>query len=69
VVGPLPDAWNSKPVKVDSQIVDGARVFMADVVSEKNRYHHDSYKLASAVMRLYTGRNLDPPEALSVAAR
>jgi uncharacterized cofD-like protein len=69
VVGPLPDAWNSKPVTIDRQIVDGARVYTADVVSEKNRYHHDSYKLASAVMRLYTGRNLDPPEALSVAAR
>jgi len=69
VAGPLPDSWNSKPVIIDRPIVDGARVHMADVVSEKNRYHHDSYKLASAVMRLYTGRNLDPPEPLSVAAK
>ena len=37
--------------------VDGARVVTADVVSEKNRYHHDSDKLAAAIMRLYSGRN------------
>jgi hypothetical protein len=36
--------------------VDGARVITADVVSEKNRYHHDSEKLAAAIMRLYMGR-------------
>ena len=29
----------------------------ADVVSERNRYHHDPEKLASAIMRLYAGRN------------
>jgi uncharacterized cofD-like protein len=57
VAGPLPEAWQSKPVVVDSPVVDGARVVAADVVSEKNRYHHDSVKLAAAIMRLYANRN------------
>jgi uncharacterized cofD-like protein len=56
VRGPLPEAWHSVPVLVDSPTVDGARVITADVVSEKNRYHHDSEKLATAIMRLYMGR-------------
>jgi uncharacterized cofD-like protein len=57
-VGPeLPEAWQSKPVKVDNVQVDGARVISADVVSEANRYHHDSEKLSATVMRLYTARN------------
>jgi hypothetical protein len=29
----------------------------ADVVSEENRYHHDSEKLAQAVMRMYYERD------------
>jgi uncharacterized cofD-like protein len=53
----LPDAWHSQPVKVDSSIVDGARVIAADVISEKNRYYHDSGKLGQAIMRIYNGRN------------
>ncbi len=57
VAGPLPEAWHSEPVRIDLPIVDGARVITADVVSEKNRYHHDSSKLASAIMRIYSGRN------------
>ena len=68
VEGPLPDSWNSKPVIIDSPVVDGARVNTADVVSETNRYHHDSYKLADAIMRLYSSRNeREPPEALAAA--
>ena len=39
-------------------------VMTADVVSERNRYYHDSEKLAAAVMRLYSGRNQGPPEEL-----
>ncbi|HXH22040.1 MAG TPA: gluconeogenesis factor YvcK family protein [Dehalococcoidia bacterium] len=58
VRGPLPEAWHSIPVPVDKLVVDGARVITADVVSEKNRYHHDSDKLAAALMRLYMGRGL-----------
>jgi uncharacterized cofD-like protein len=53
----LPEAWHSQPVKVDSSIVDGARVIAADVISEKNRYYHDSGKLGHAIMRIYNGRN------------
>ena len=68
VEGPLPDAWNSKPVTIDSPVVDGARVQTADVVSEKNRYHHDSYKLAAAIMSLYNSRNQrEPLESLAAA--
>ena len=68
VEGPLPDSWHSKPVPIDSKVVEGARVHTADVVSETNRYHHDSYKLAAAIMRVYAGRNeREPPEALAAA--
>jgi uncharacterized cofD-like protein len=57
VAGPLPEAWHSEPVRIDTPIVDGARVITADVISEKNRYYHDSSKLAAAIMRIYNGRN------------
>ena len=79
VRGPLPEAWHSIPVAVDRMTVDGARVLTADVVSEKNRYHHDSDKLAAAIMRLYMGRGTllaangaanelaDPAEELAAA--
>jgi uncharacterized cofD-like protein len=68
VRGPLPEAWHSNPVTVDRVTVDGARVVSADVVSEKNRYHHDSEKLASAIMRLYMGRGqIEAAEEVAVA--
>jgi uncharacterized cofD-like protein len=70
VAGPLPEAWQSHPVAVDRPSVDGARVFSADVISDANRYHHDSTKLAGAIMRIYTGRNQDegqPAAAVSEA--
>jgi len=57
VQSPLPESWHSAPVAVDSQFVDGARVITADVIAEANRYRHDPEKLASAIMRLYAGRN------------
>jgi len=57
VVGPLPEAWHSQPVGVDAATVDGAKVITADVISEKNRYHHDSAKLGAAILRIYNGRN------------
>ncbi len=53
---PLPESWHSEPVRLDSPILDGARVIDADVVSEENRYHHDSKKLADTVMRIYYER-------------
>ena len=67
VVGPLPDAWQSAPVTSDSLTLDGARVVTADVVSEDNRYHHDSQKLAAAIMRVYSGRRQEPPPEQPVA--
>jgi uncharacterized cofD-like protein len=66
VRGPLPEAWHSNPVTVDRLVVDGARVITADVVAEKNRYHHDSDKLAGALMRLYLGR--EPAASPNVAS-
>jgi len=57
VRGPLPDAWQSSPVRLNGESIEGARVVTADVVSEKNRYHHDSEKLTAAIMRIYEGRN------------
>jgi uncharacterized cofD-like protein len=54
---PLPDAWNSEPVRVDDDLaLDGARVLTVDVVSVENRYHHDPKKLADALIRLYYQR-------------
>lgn len=68
VVGPFPESWQSKPVAVDSPAVDGARVITADVVAERYRFHHDSEKLAAAIMRLYSGRNqIEPVEELATA--
>lgn len=68
VVGPLPPAWHSQPVTVDDRLIDGARVFTADVISERNRYHHDSEKLAAAIMRLYANRNqIEAAEELAAA--
>ena len=61
VAGPLPDAWQSTPVSVDRPFVDGARVITADVISDKNRYHHDSEKLGAAIMRVYAGRHQAEP--------
>jgi uncharacterized cofD-like protein len=43
----------SKPVLVDSDINNGIRLIRTDVVSEENRYHHDSVKLGRAVMDIY----------------
>ena len=61
VAGPLPEAWHSDPVPVDSSSVDGARLHTADLISESNRYHHDSEKLAAAIMRIYSNRNQSEP--------
>ena len=57
VEGPLPESWQSDPVPIDRLRVDGARIVAADVISEKNRYQHDSRKLATAIMRIHADRN------------
>ncbi len=53
----LPEEWHSEPVQIDSTSLAGARVTRADMVAEENRYHHDSKKLADALIRLYYERN------------
>jgi uncharacterized cofD-like protein len=55
--GILPNADRSEPVKVDAVLENGIRLVKADVVSETNRYHHDSRKLAQSLMRVYYDRN------------
>ncbi len=52
----LPEAWHAEPVRMDTQRINGTMVLAADVVSEENRYHHDTAKLAAAVMNLYYQR-------------
>jgi uncharacterized cofD-like protein len=52
----LPEEWRSKPVTVDRLAMNGCRVITADVVSEENRYRHDSKKLADALIRIYYER-------------
>jgi uncharacterized cofD-like protein len=59
--GTLPNADRSQPVRVDSLLENGIRLLQADVVGERNRYHHDSKKLAQTLMRLYYDRNQPPP--------
>src|SRR3990170_2235785 len=52
----LPEAWHVEPVRIDSERVNGAALVAADVVSEENRYHHDTQKLATALINLYYQR-------------
>src|SRR3990172_482480 len=61
--GSLPNADCSHPVVVDSLPENGMRLVTSDVVSEQNRYHHDSKKLAQTLMRIYYDRNQPPPAA------
>ena len=61
----------SEPVLVDADINNGIRLVSADVVSEDNRYHHDSIKLARAVMDIYYENDrgsLPEPEKALVSA-
>lgn len=65
-LSPIPKAEQSRPVEVDDDINNGIRLIRADVVSEENRYHHDSAKLAEAVLNVYYGHDasrLPPLEA------
>src|SRR3989337_2508420 len=63
--GTLPTADRSQPVALDALPENGIRLIKADVVSESNRYHHDSKKLAQTLLRIYYDRNL--PQAAAVA--
>ena len=57
IVDVIPKAELSMPVRVDTPINNGIRLITADVISEENYYHHDSTKLAEAVMRIYEERD------------
>jgi uncharacterized cofD-like protein len=62
----LPKAWMSDAVELEGEMPGRLPVFRADVVQADKRYHHDSDKLARAVMRLYADR---AQYALAAAAR
>jgi len=64
IAGTLPNADRSQPVQLDSLPENGIRLIKADVVSESNRYHHDSKKLAQTLLRIFYDRNL--PQASAV---
>ncbi|MFN0096902.1 MAG: uridine diphosphate-N-acetylglucosamine-binding protein YvcK [Dehalococcoidia bacterium] len=57
----LPEAWHSNPVGISRNggfaALAGIRIVEADVVSEDNRYRHDSAKLAGTILRLYDERD------------
>ena len=55
-----------EPVKVDRTGVADASVVSADVISEENRYHHDTSKLASLLMELYYQRREDISPAVTL---
>ena len=57
----IPKASRSHPVWLDGELNNRIRLMTADVVSEENRYHHDSTKLAQAVMRIYYDRDQVAP--------
>ena len=57
IVDVIPKAEQSKPVRVDTPINNGIRLVTTDVISEENYYHHDSTKLAEAILRIYEERD------------
>jgi len=57
----IPKAPHSHPVQLDGELNNRIRLLTADVISEENRYHHDSTKLAEAVMRIYYDRDQASP--------
>ncbi len=68
----IPQAEHSQAVRLDARINNRIRLVTADVVSEGNRYHHESAKLAEAVIRIYDEGDhaeffVDEPEQSLVA--
>jgi uncharacterized cofD-like protein len=57
----IPKAPHSHPVQLDGVLNNRIRLMTADVISEENRYHHDSTKLAQAIMRIYYDRDQATP--------
>ena len=66
----LPERWKSEPVRGGEARVGGV-VITADVVDERNRYRHDSAKLADAILTIYheRGEAAPRPPVVSAAAR
>jgi len=56
VADALPEEWMSRPVPLDPEKLPHVVVVQDDVVREDKRYHHDSAKLAAALIRLYYDR-------------
>jgi 2-phospho-L-lactate transferase/gluconeogenesis factor (CofD/UPF0052 family) len=56
-----PKAPHSQLVKLDAELGNRLRLVTADVISEENRYHHDSTKLAQAIMRVFYDRDQAAP--------
>jgi uncharacterized cofD-like protein len=52
----IPADWHVEPVRIDKDQVNGTTLIAADVVSEDNRYHHDTEKLSQALISLYYQR-------------
>ncbi|HVP05790.1 MAG TPA: gluconeogenesis factor YvcK family protein, partial [Dehalococcoidia bacterium] len=57
----IPKAPHSQAVRLDAKVNNGIRLVTADVISAENRYHHDSTRLAQAVMRIYYDRDQAAP--------
>lgn len=57
----IPKAPHSEAVRLDDGLGNRVRLVTADVISEENKYHHDSSKLAQAIMRVYYDRDQAPP--------
>jgi uncharacterized cofD-like protein len=65
VNGTGPKAPGAEPVRLDGELNDRLRLISADVISEENRYHHDSSKLAQAIMRIFYDRDQVPTPSLA----
>jgi uncharacterized cofD-like protein len=57
----VPKAPHSEAVRLDGDLSNRLRLITADVISEENRYHHDSSKLAEAIMHIYYDRDQASP--------
>ena len=80
IAATLPEEWHSKPVPISRSggfaALSRLTIIEADVVSEENRYRHDSAKLAGTILRLYDERGSipissapPPPEAQLLLSR
>lgn len=80
IAATLPEEWHSKPVPISRSggfaALSRLTIVEADVVSEENRYRHDSAKLAGTILRLYDERGSipissapPPPEAQLLLSR